>query len=85
MMLHDVFVFCYTSVVLVLTPRVTAPAALYEEVKHLYSLVSPFSAFAFFFAFLLSRRGFARSSLSSVSSSDFSDLTSSGLNHTGGC
>ena len=76
MMLHHAFVFCFSY---------TTRARHKTRDDHSALASSPPSALAFFFAFLLSRKGFVRSSFSSGSSSDFSDLTSSGLNHTGGC
>lgn len=92
-MLHDALVFCtsfscacswnynnsYSNAVCFAKLLIRTLLQLQELTYSAFA-----AAAAAFFAFLFSRRGFVRSSFSSASSSDFSDLTSSGLYHTGG-
>ena len=78
MMLHDAN--CIRHVFAKTSSACSYTQCILLHAPHAYSALPS----AFFFAFLFSRNGFVRSSRSSGSSSDFSDLTSSGLYQTGG-
>ena len=76
--------WCYMTHLRFCSSYTTRASRPHEGMHDHSAFASSPSTFAFFFAFLFSRRGFVRSSLNSASSNDFSDLTSSGLYHTGG-